>query len=504
MNDNLEPQLEKKLKPINVWALALGSIIGWGAFVMPGTTFLPKAGTLGTAIGLLCASLVMITIALNYGYMVQKYPVAGGEYAFAKNTFGRRHAFFCGWFLGLSYLCIVPLNATALGLVSRKLLGGVLEVGYLYTIAGWDIYAGEIILASAVLILFAWLSIKGISVAGWIQTVMAFSLVASVFILAIAAVLNSDASISNMKPYYPKDQSLVASIASVVAIAPWAFVGFDSIPQAAEEFAFSPKKTSRLMIFAILFGGLVYILLNLITASVMPWEILLSKNYDWPTGEAVEIIMGKVGLFFLGIALVCAVLSGVIGFYMATSRLLLSMAREKALPNWFSKIDSKYKTPINAILVCAVLSGVIGFYMATSRLLLSMAREKALPNWFSKIDSKYKTPINAILFVMIISLIAPWFGRKVLSWVVDMSSIGAAIGYGYTCIASYKTLKNNPQDKKPVLKVLSVIGFTFSIIFVLLLIIPGMPSYLAVESRVCLVVWMVIGLIFYFWSKKYR
>ena len=457
MSDKEELQLEKKLKPINVWSLALGSIIGWGAFVMPGTTFLPKAGTLGTAIGLLCASLVMITIALNYGYMVQKYPVAGGEYAFAKNTFGRRHAFFCGWFLGLSYLCIVPLNATALGLVSRKLLGGVLEVGYLYKIAGWDIYAGEIILASAVLILFAWLSIKGISVAGWIQTVMAFSLVASVFILAIAAVLNSDASISNMKPYYPKDQSLVASIASVVAIAPWAFVGFDSIPQAAEEFAFSPKKTSRLMIFAILFGGLVYILLNLITASVMPWEILLSKNYDWPTGEAVEIIMGKVGLVFLGIAL-----------------------------------------------VCAVLSGVIGFYMATSRLLLSMAREKALPNWFSKIDSKYKTPINAILFVMIISLIAPWFGRKVLSWVVDMSSIGAAIGYGYTCIASYKTLKNNPQDKKPVLKVLSVIGFTFSIIFVLLLIIPGMPSYLAVESRVCLVVWMVIGLIFYFWSKKYR
>ena len=457
MNDNLEPQLEKKLKPINVWALALGSIIGWGAFVMPGTTFLPKAGTLGTAIGLLCASLVMITIALNYGYMVQKYPVAGGEYAFAKNTFGRRHAFFCGWFLGLSYLCIVPLNATALGLVSRKLLGGVLEVGYLYKIAGWDIYAGEIILASAVLILFAWLSIKGISVAGWIQTVMVFSLVASVFILAIAAVLNSDASISNMKPYYPKDQSLVASIASVVAIAPWAFVGFDSIPQAAEEFAFSPKKTSRLMIFAILFGGLVYILLNLITASVMPWEILLSKNYDWPTGEAVEIIMGKVGLVFLGIAL-----------------------------------------------VCAVLSGVIGFYMATSRLLLSMAREKALPNWFSKIDLKYKTPINAILFVMLISLIAPWFGRKVLSWVVDMSSIGAAIGYGYTCIASYKTLKNNPQDKKPLLKVLSVIGFIFSIIFVLLLIIPGMPSYLAVESRICLVVWMVIGLIFYFWSKKYR
>ena len=40
-----EVKLERKLNPLNVWALALGSIIGWGAFVMPGTTFLPKAGT---------------------------------------------------------------------------------------------------------------------------------------------------------------------------------------------------------------------------------------------------------------------------------------------------------------------------------------------------------------------------------------------------------------------------------------------------------------------------
>ena len=122
MEKNTEIKLERKLNPLNVWSLALGSIIGWGAFVMPGTTFLPKAETLGTAIGLSIGALIMITIALNYGYMIQKYPVAGGEYTFTKNSFGRRHAYICGWFLGLSYLSIVPLNATALGLVIRKLL----------------------------------------------------------------------------------------------------------------------------------------------------------------------------------------------------------------------------------------------------------------------------------------------------------------------------------------------------------------------------------------------
>ena len=455
MEKNTEVKLERKLKPINVWSLALGSIIGWGAFVMPGTTFLPKAGTLGAAVGLLIGSLVMITIALNYGYMVQKYPVAGGEYTFARNTFGRNHAYVCGWFLGLSYLSIVPLNATALGLVSRKLLGGVLEVGYLYSVAGWDIYAGEIALASFALIFFAFLSIKGISVAGWFQTVMALSLVASVFILLAGALLNPQVEFSNLLPLYPEGKSSFAAIVAVVAVAPWAFVGFDSIPQAAEEFNFSPKKANGIMIVAILFGGFVYIAINTITAAVEPWEQFLDKGYDWPTGEAVEFIMGRAGLIFLGVAL-----------------------------------------------VCAVLSGIIGFYMATSRLLYSMAREKALPEWFGKIDKKSRTPKNAILFVMLISLTAPWFGREVLQWIVDMSSIGAAIGYGYTCLATYRTLKANPQDRKPVLKILSLVGSVFSLLFVLLLIIPGMPSYLAAESRVCLVIWILLGGVFYLWSRK--
>ena len=46
-NYHSETKLQKKLSPLNVWALALGSIIGWGAFVMPGNTFLPNAGPAG-------------------------------------------------------------------------------------------------------------------------------------------------------------------------------------------------------------------------------------------------------------------------------------------------------------------------------------------------------------------------------------------------------------------------------------------------------------------------
>lgn len=50
-------KLRKVMSPVDVWGLALGAIIGWGCFVLPGTTFLPKAGPAGTAVGMLIGAL---------------------------------------------------------------------------------------------------------------------------------------------------------------------------------------------------------------------------------------------------------------------------------------------------------------------------------------------------------------------------------------------------------------------------------------------------------------
>ena len=118
-------QLNRHLSPLHVWSLAFGCIIGWGAFMMPGTTFLPTAGTLGTTLAMVIGALVMVVISLSYSYMVSRHPKAGGEFVFARACFGRHHAFVCGWFLALAYLANVPMNCTALGLMTRKLFFGV-------------------------------------------------------------------------------------------------------------------------------------------------------------------------------------------------------------------------------------------------------------------------------------------------------------------------------------------------------------------------------------------
>lgn len=62
----------------------------------------------------------MVIIAINYNFMINKYPVAGGELTYAKEAFGNIHSFICAWFFSLSYLMIVPFNATALSMVARS------------------------------------------------------------------------------------------------------------------------------------------------------------------------------------------------------------------------------------------------------------------------------------------------------------------------------------------------------------------------------------------------
>ena len=134
------------LTAVGAWALAFGCSVGWGSFVMPGTTFLPIAGPAGTAIGLGVGALVMLIIGMNFHYLMNRYPEAGGTYTYTKNSFGYDHGFLSAWFLVLTYIAIIWANATALPLIARTLLGSTFQVGFDYEVAGFHVYFGEILL----------------------------------------------------------------------------------------------------------------------------------------------------------------------------------------------------------------------------------------------------------------------------------------------------------------------------------------------------------------------
>ncbi len=84
---------------------------------MPGTTFLPVAGPLSTLLAIMISAVIMLVIGYNYSYLMGKNPGIGGVYAYTKGVLGQGHAFLSAWFLCLSYLALIPQNATALAVI---------------------------------------------------------------------------------------------------------------------------------------------------------------------------------------------------------------------------------------------------------------------------------------------------------------------------------------------------------------------------------------------------
>ena len=474
--------LKRSLSPMHVWAIAFGCVIGWGSFINPGKKFLPTSGVAGTAIAMILGALVMIIIAFSYAYMVPKYPKAGGEFTFTKNCFGKNLAFICGWFLVVAYLTNVPMNSTAIGLIVDGLDGSadILKFGFHYTIAGFNIYFGEMLLAFAILLLFGYLNIIGVKKAGFVQTVLSSLLIVCVFTLFVSALVSSKAKGVNMQPIWGFDKSaaiaagattaqigeyahvgtsgVMGAILATFAIAPWAYVGFDAIPQAAEEFKFSFKKVSVIMIIAIVFGCFVYTANNTVAAAALEnWPDRVMAG-EWVVLVAAEELLGTFGKVLVGLGV-----------------------------------------------SCAVLSGIMGFYLASSRLMYSMSRDGYLPEWFGRVDAKYGTPKNAMIFCIIVSLSGPILGREALGWFVDMSAIGASIGYFFTSAATLITTKRD-KDGTLFLKAMAVVGVIFSLIFMILQLIPipGLNGvHFGKESYIMLVIWIVIGLIFYLSQRKF-
>src|SRR5699024_6343270 len=151
-------KLNKTMKPHWIWAIALGSAIGWGAFVQP-FSWMKTAGPMGVIIGFSIGALLMMLIAESYGFLIRGFPVSGGEFAYAYISLGRTHAFISGWFLTLGYICIVALNTSAFALMIKYVFPLVIENFYLYSIAGWDVYGMEVIIATFALVIFGYLNI---------------------------------------------------------------------------------------------------------------------------------------------------------------------------------------------------------------------------------------------------------------------------------------------------------------------------------------------------------
>ena len=432
------------LTPIAAIALSFGYAVGWGSFVMPGTMFLPGAGPAGTAIGLVLGAAAISVFAFNYHRMLQRVPGPGGAVAFATAAFGADHGFLLAWFLWLTYVAILWANATALVLLARFLFGDALQFGFHYTMAGFDVYFGEVALCVSAIAFCGAVCLCRKRLAAGLHTILA-----GVFVAA-------------MGPAFAPEGGRLMQIVNILAMVPWAFVGFEAVAHSSAEFRFPVRRTFGLLVAAIALSTAIYLLLALLPVISLPdgyatWSDYLAalpglKGIDaMPVFAASKKALGTAGVAVIGGAMLAAQLTGIFGTLVASSRLMYAMSDGGMIPSWFGRLN----------------------------------RDGA--------------PANAVLFVTCVSLAIPFFGRTVTGWPVDVSNLGAAIAYGYTSAAAFARAKEGSGRGALAERVAGAAGVAMAIGFGLLMLVPNYISgeTLSAESYLVLSVWCILGFLQY-------
>ncbi|MFT4821807.1 MAG: APA family basic amino acid/polyamine antiporter [Candidatus Azotimanducaceae bacterium] len=433
----------------DVIALAFGAMIGWSWVVLTGV-WISSAGTLGAITAFLVGGGAITLVGLTYAELASALPFAGGEHVYSHRALGAPASFVCTWAIILGYVSVIAFEAVALPTVVSSLIPGLDKI-YLWTIAGWDVYLTWVLVGIAGAVIMTILNIVGVKTVAVVQTtvVLLILIVGAMFLLGAGFT----GAIANIEPLFVDG---VSGIAIVLVMVPFMFVGFDIIPQAAEEIDLPFRDIGSALVLSVLLAIVWYGLIIFGVGLLVEDSAVLSA--DVPTAQAMGSVYGGVGETVL-------LLTGLAGI----------------ITSW------------NALIVGA------------SRAVYALANAGMLPAALGKLHGKYRTPANAILLIGVLSIISPFFGRPALVWLVNAGGLGIVVAYVFV-VASFLVLRRNePELDRPYKLPFGLLtGFAALILSVglILLYMPGSPSALVWPQEWGIILfWSILGAIFYFFAR---
>jgi len=422
-------------------ALAFGAMIGWSWVLLTGP-WTTQAGSLGALLGFALGGCAMIFVALCYAELAAAMPQAGGEHVYSLRALGRTPSFICSWAIVLGYVSVAAFETVAFPYALSHLLPG-LDIGYLWTVGGFDIHLSFVATGILGAVLISLINVRGLLLASRVQKAVTTFIVLCGLLVLAGALLNGEAA--NLRPHF--DGGL-AGMAAVLIVVPMMFMGFDVIPQAAAEIRLPHAALGRVIVVSVLCGMAFYCAMILAVGLALPAET------------------------------------------RAAAGMTTALASESA---WGGR-------PAGILLILGGVAGIIttwnAFVVGASRLLYSMAEDGMLPAAFARLHPRYRTPHVAILTVGLLTCLAPWFGRPVLLWLINAGSFGVVIGYALVALSFIYLRHREPAMPRPYrVPGGRLVGYVALAVCLglIALFLPGSLAALSQEEWLICLAWAVFG-----------
>ena len=413
-------------------------MVGWSWVVLAGETIL-RAGVAGSIAAFVTGAIMVWLVGLTYAELTSAISRAGGEVSFTFLAMGHWAAYVCGWTLALAYVSVCAFESVALPTVVAYIVPG-LEMGYLYTLAGGDVHLSWVIVGVAGSVAIGVVNYRGVEFASFFQRVAAVLLLVIGVGLFVPGIALGQAGLA--EPLFTGWSGFFR----VVVMTPFLFVGFDIIPQVAEDIDVPLRAVGRLIVFSIALALGWYVLVQWSVGVTLDNGTLAGR--ELPTADAMSVVYGTP---WAGRVLVVGGLLGI-----ATS--------------W------------NA------------FFLGGTRVIFAMSRAGLLPPLFSRLHPRFGSPGAAVVLLSAVTVLAPLLGRQALLWFVHAGGFAAVIAYLMVAVSFLQIRHRYPKLARPYsVPAPRLVGglAVIATVFFLALYLPGSPSALLWPHE-----WAVIG----FWG----
>ena len=334
-NKNTE-HLKRVLKPVHLWAIAVGLVISGEYF---GWNYGWKAaGTIGFLIATIVVTIMYITFVFSYTELTTSIPHAGGAFAYAYRAMGPFGGFIAGYATLIDFLFATPAIAASLG-------------SYLHFL-----YPAIPIIPSALFfnVVFIFINILGVKESAVFT--LFITLLAVAELLLFMGIVGPHFKMSNYVSH-PMPFGW-AGVFAALPFAVWFYLAIEGVAMVAEEVENPKRNIPKGYIYGL--GTLIFLTFGVmvLTGGLTDWRTL-SDVLD-PLPESISIALGKASSLtkiFGGIGLFGLVAS-FHGTILASSRQVFAMARSGYLPRFLSGIGSRFKTPHWAIIAGGIISFV--------------------------------------------------------------------------------------------------------------------------------------------------